>query len=56
MQSTALPLHGVGWNNKHGGRALVAYVDSIVLSGDPTDITGAGTTGGDDDKPEHLRR
>lgn len=43
----SITLHGVGWNNKHEAGA-VAYVDSIVLSGDPTDINGAGTTGGGD--------
>ena len=48
-----ITLHGVGWNNKHEAGA-VAYVDSIVLSGEPTDITGGGNTepsGNDNDKP-----
>ena len=43
-------LHGIGWNNKHEAGA-VAYVDSIVLSGEPTNITGSGNTEPVDDKP-----
>lgn len=45
-----ITLCGKGWNNKHESGAVI-YLDSLVLSGDPTDIKGAGST---DSKPTTL--